>query len=370
MKFLFLSPVTWNFYPLQNQNLALSLSRAKHEVVYAEPLKYKNHHTHNRFAELRHAEPPSNLIIEKRSTRIPRSLIVFFVENYLNVRLIRRHKPDVVVCYDHLSGLFSCLLCLFVRTKFVFNVSDDWDNMPQHWGGRLLWKILVKPVVTRLSAAVACISFKQLALMKKRHIKSFWLPNGLLPEYVQTVSETRRTEEQPTVNFIANLRNWYNFELLFSIFEALPEVQLNIYGSGPLYDELLQKAEKHHNISIKGNIPHEKTPELLKNASLGLLPLHQNTLNDSTSPIKLFDYWAAGLAVVATPTAELLSLGDDCILFAHSKEEWIKQIRFLLNNPYRRVLLGQTGLAKVTETHNYNAICDMFLNQIKRLNHD
>ena len=49
MKYLFLSPVVWNFYKLQNQLLAASLADKGNDVVYLEPVKYKNWLKNSRF---------------------------------------------------------------------------------------------------------------------------------------------------------------------------------------------------------------------------------------------------------------------------------------------------------------------------------
>jgi glycosyltransferase involved in cell wall biosynthesis len=261
-------------------------------------------------------------------------------------------------------SFLPCLYCYFAKIKFLFNVSDDWDNVPQDKKALWVWKIIIKPIVVRFSHGIVSISHKQFALYSKKNINTFILPNGVNTLFIEKINSFKENNEDNTVNFIANLRDWYDFDLLFDIFEELPQLQLNIFGTGPLYNILSQKAEIHKNICLMGNVSQEKTVQLLKESVIGIIPLKNNTLNDSTSPVKLFDYWAAQKAVVATPTYELQSIGADCILFAQTKEEWIKQIRFLTDNPKRRKFMGETGYDKVTDCYNYDEITRKFLEKI------
>jgi glycosyltransferase involved in cell wall biosynthesis len=56
------------------------------------------------------------------------------------------------------------------------------------------------------------------------------------------------------------------------------------------------------NIDVIGAIPYAELPALLHTARVGLLPLSANPLNEGRSPMKLYEYLAAGLAVVARET--------------------------------------------------------------------
>ena len=198
----------------------------------------------------------------------------------------------------------------------------------------------------------------------KKNKNTFILPNGLNTSFIENINSLEENNNSNTVNFIANLRDWYNFDLLFDVFAELPELQLDIYGLGPLYEALKEKTESYKNICLHGNVSQEGTAKLLKDSLFGVIPLKPNVLNDSTSPVKLFDYWAAQKAVVGTPTYELKSIGADCILFAQTKEEWLSHIRFLIDNPDRRKFLGKTGYDKIIEKYNYEDITDSFIKKI------
>ena len=363
MKYLFLSPVVWNFYNLQNQLLAASLADKGFDVVYIEPVKYKNRQKNSRFSNLSEITKPEKLVVVEREIIIFKSFFVFIYENFNNVLQIKKYKPDVVVSYDHLMSLLPCLYCYFYKIKFVFNVSDDWDNVPQARTARWMWKFVVKPIVTKFSYAIASISQKQLVLFSKKNKNTFILPNGVNMCFVDKINDIKENNSQNIVNFIANLRDWYDFDLLFEVFNEMPEIQLNIYGLGPMYETLSDKSKNFRNIRLMGNVKQEDTARLLKDSLIGIIPLKNNLLNDSTCPVKLFDYWAAKKAVVATPTFEIKSIGGDCVLFASTKDEWLTQMRFLIENPLRRELLGLSAHEKVIEKFNYDIITETFINK-------
>ncbi len=367
MRFLFLSPVVWNFYKLQNQLLALSLAKEGYEVMYAEPVKYKNWQKNKRFHDLSDNGSDDKLKIIKRFFRRRKSFISFIYENINNTRQIARHKPDVVVCYDHLMGLIPCMYCYFNKIHFIFNVSDDWDNVPQAFIPHKTWKYIIKPIIKKFSFAIASISHKQLQLYKLTHKRAFLLPNGVENSFREDINSLHENKKMNLINFIAHLRDWYDFELLFDVFSELPNITLHIYGTGELLEALSEKAKQHNNIHIMGSVSHKETARLLKDSFIGIIPLKNNLLNDSTCPVKLFDYWAARKAVVATPTFELQQTGSDCILFAKNKEEWIKQIRFLMDNPERRSFLSNTGYEKIVDYYNYDVLTQKFIEQLEKM---
>lgn len=59
------------------------------------------------------------------------------------------------------------------------------------------------------------------------------------------------------------------------------------------------------NVTVLGPVAYDALPGLLEGARVGLLPLSDDPLNAGRSPMKLYEYLAAGLAVVARATPVL-----------------------------------------------------------------
>lgn len=78
---------------------------------------------------------------------------------------------------------------------------------------------------------------------------------------------------------------------------------LSLYGDGPLRPALeALAAESGGAVRIERPVPHEQIPSVLAQAQVGVtsLPEPNDAKYEASSPIKLFEYMAAGMAVLAT----------------------------------------------------------------------
>lgn len=92
---------------------------------------------------------------------------------------------------------------------------------------------------------------------------------------------------------------------------------------GPANAIIRKAFENSTNIVLLGSVPYERLPSYLRRCQVALLPLSNDPSNRGRSPMKLFEYAALGLPVIATQTEELarrnlpfVSLAQDPIIFA------------------------------------------------------
>lgn len=77
--------------------------------------------------------------------------------------------------------------------------------------------------------------------------------------------------------------------------------KLTIVGGGPEWEALAAMArQKDDAIQVLHSVPHEEVPSLLTQAHVGVLPFPDEATFRVSSPIKLFEYMASGLAIMAT----------------------------------------------------------------------
>lgn len=90
-------------------------------------------------------------------------------------------------------------------------------------------------------------------------------------------------------------------------------------------------------LQIVPPMEHEKIEELLYNSDFGVIPLPKGNFSSYTSPLKMFEYMAIGLPIVASNVPaiqEVLSSGVNAIFFEpDNPEDLAKKIQYLLNNP-------------------------------------
>lgn len=111
------------------------------------------------------------------------------------------------------------------------------------------------------------------------------------------------------VAFVGSLKPWHGVESLLTAFETLaervPESHLLVLGDGPLREVVDAAARRlPGRITAPGAVGHEDVPAWLAAADVGVAPYPQL---DSFyfSPLKLVEYQAAGLAVVASAIGQI-----------------------------------------------------------------
>jgi len=358
---LFIPPVHWNYYPYRDQELPAVLARQGYRCIYLNPLEYRGCEKARRFSRVNPRPDVDGLSIIDRSTRFRKSFFLFLYENVLNWKAVKQYNPDVVIGTNHLTAVLTCLICHYMRLRFIFDVTDDWELVDTSLAGKF-YKWVIKRIMARFAYAITTTSHKQFLYfnsLRKQHTRI--ISNGVSPEIVSTLKNAVGSGKYSMeVNFIGSLRDWYDFDLLFDVFKELPELTLNIYGQGPLFQQLQNRSIGFANIHIHGNIENQYIPALLMRTRFGMLPLKSNELNDSTCPIKLLEYWAASKAVIATPVAEVIRIGGDALLYADSRESFLEKARLLLYDTELADRLGKMGLRKIEGSHNYESIANQF----------
>lgn len=319
----------------------------------------------HRLKETSKNEIPGNLVVVERKSNLRFSPVLALYENIKNVSLIRKYKPEAVFSFDHLMSIFACIYCKLKGIKFVFVVVDDFSEIEKvSFLKNILWKYAAKPILYSLSYAVSSTSYKLFEFSKKYNKKAYYIPNGKPMEFVLSAEAVKQKPEK-CVNLVCSLREWYDFDLLFDVFKEFPELTLNIYGIGKLYDDLCEKSKFVSNINIKGNIGSEMLPKLIAETLFGIIPLKLNKLNDAACPIKLFDYWSAKKAVIASPTYELSNIGKGAIIFASDKAEYVKAINSLINDDSLMNCLAEKGYNNIINNYNYDILSLNYENIIK-----
>ncbi|HEV7937913.1 MAG TPA: glycosyltransferase [Solirubrobacteraceae bacterium] len=115
-------------------------------------------------------------------------------------------------------------------------------------------------------------------------------------------------------------------------------------GSGdPSTDVSTLAAEP--NLQLLGARAYEQLPSVLRGANAGLIPYARNQLTDSIFPMKVYEYLAAGLPVVATPLPSLT--GIDAVASAPDADGIARLLDEVLaeDTPQRRVERSRAAAA-------------------------
>jgi len=126
------------------------------------------------------------------------------------------------------------------------------------------------------------------------------IPNG----YDEETVEPYRTEEtvDGRVVFLGTLHPKLDTEAIFKIAELEEVEEMIVIGDGAKRDELEQGKVDHglDDLEVRGRLPDEEAFPLLARADVAINPQTQSSLQEASSPVKLFYYAALGLPMVVT----------------------------------------------------------------------
>jgi glycosyltransferase involved in cell wall biosynthesis len=143
---------------------------------------------------------------------------------------------------------------------------------------------------------------------------------------------------RPIAVYVGAMDVWFDWKLMNLLVERLPDVSFVLIGPDDRAKKLLKPAR---NLWVLGSRPYDDLPAYLQHANVGLIPFdvaNQQTLVRTIHPLKLYEYLASGLPVVAIEWQELESLNSPATL-TRSSEEFIAAIRKVIELPPPKSLL-------------------------------
>ncbi len=110
----------------------------------------------------------------------------------------------------------------------------------------------------------------------------------------------------PVIGFFGLIADWVDLETIRHLAAARPEWSFVLIGE---VRTDITALEKLANVHFAGRRPYDSLPACSKAFDVAILPFVVNELTLAANPLKLREYLAAGLPVVATPLPEVKRLG-------------------------------------------------------------
>jgi glycosyltransferase involved in cell wall biosynthesis len=130
----------------------------------------------------------------------------------------------------------------------------------------------------------------------------------------------------PVIGFFGLIADWVDLEVVRRLALARPEWSFVLIGEVRTDIAELQKLK---NVHFTGRRPYDSLPAYAKAFDVALVPFVMNELTLAANPLKLREYLAAGLPVVATPLPEVKRLGN-LVRTATTPEEFLAEVEVLL----------------------------------------
>ena len=176
----------------------------------------------------------------------------------------------------------------------------------------------------------------------EEHVKAMhprnmaYLPNGVNFDHFFRKRDEQPREynavPRPIAIYIGAMDVWFDWGLMNFAVDRLPEVSFVLIGPDDRARQMLKPAK---NLFVLGSRAYDELPGYLQHADVGLIPFdvaNHGELVHSIHPLKLYEYLASGLPVVAVEWEELQNLRSPATLTS-DREHFVAAIREAISRP-------------------------------------
>jgi glycosyltransferase involved in cell wall biosynthesis len=173
---------------------------------------------------------------------------------------------------------------------------------------------------------------------------------------------------RPILGFHGLLADWVDLAVIAGIARKRPEWSIVLVGRA---DTDLTALQNLPNVYVIGHRPYALLPTYLKGFDVALLPFVCNELTRNANPLKLREYLAAGLPVVAAPLPEI-SRFNELVFLASTADEYVSRVESILacngggpSSDRSDQMVGESWENKVAEVEQL--VFDALLTKQRRL---
>jgi len=204
------------------------------------------------------------------------------------------------------------------------------------------------------------------------------LPNGVrherfkLPEYRAHIAEPFR------VGFVGSLRPWHAVQDLIQAYAKLHSptrleaCELSIVGDGPLRESLAELVTMlpesiRSQIRLAGAVSSAEVPKKLHAMDVAVAP-YSGGDDCYFSPLKLFEYMAAGLPIIAARTGQMVDILNDGVtgvLYTPGNSgELAEKIDWVRSNPHLAERIGRRARETAISQHSWRSRVQTVLSKL------
>lgn len=264
--------IPWNWMFQRPQQLLLQLSSLGYNVLYEDLGRFDS-------PNLQRLSPSFSLCqgLSALSIAHSRPRILWLTVPY-HIGLVSQYQPDLII-YDA-----------------VDEPKEEFASWAPYY-----------PQILKKSNLIFASAQSIFDGLSGRHPNVHLIPNG--------VDFQHFSQDQPKPNDLPNSPNligysgaiapWVDWNLLD--FAARENPAITFVFIGTLF-QMRKFPLQRENVKYLGLKHYSQLPGYLRNFKIGLIPFRLTEMTKGCNPIKLYEYYAAGLPVLATPLPELLAI--------------------------------------------------------------
>lgn len=318
-----------------------------------------------------------SLIIPNTKSRTEKGVFIYSFEcNYtsrrermtITVKKVLREaiKIDANIYHIHDPELLKIAKKLKRKgKKIIYDVHEDLPRqiMSKHWIPKHLRKIISNAtelyenkVAKKLNGIITATPFIEQRFLKINSntiaVNNFPILNELL------INQDYKLKTENNICYVGGITKTRG---IFELADGLTESSATLLLAGKFLESNIEEILKKHPASSKinelGFLNREEVKELYKKSKIGIVTLHPTVNYIDSLPVKMFEYMAAGIPVIASNFKLWKSIVEEnncgiCVDPLNHKEI-TSAIEKLLKNPELADEMGRNGQKLVKENYNW-----------------
>lgn len=305
----------------------------------------------------------------RATTNLWKRLHLFIEQFFLAVKEVRQDPKQYEYIYATTPSIFMGLVGVVAKhvkqAPLILDVRDLWPESLVGVGitkSRLLLRPLywLEKWMYHQADQIVINSEGFRSYIEQKGIDAsriHYIPNSI--EENEWLIKRRQVSEQVRVVYTGNIGLAQDVFLLLDVAERLMvdrNIEFHVVGYGyhkEKFEKLIAE-RKLTNIHFMNAMPRWDALKQLAKSDIAFATLVESTAFDTVTPGKIIDYMAMGCAIVGAVSGHAAKVieasGAGVVSRDRSRDEIVRQIRHLANNPEERALMGRSGVSYV-QTH-------------------
>lgn len=175
---------------------------------------------------------------------------------------------------------------------------------------------------------------------------------------------------RPVAGYLGNLSIFFDWQLMLEVCSSMPEMDFVFHGQIELAPEdpsrvIQERMSQLTNVRFTGRVSREAGASAIARYDVLLIPFVVNEAMHAVNPLKLWEYYAAGVPVVYSPmdaVAESAPAG----LVANGAEAWIAAIRQALQPPMTDLASAELRTERAKQ-HRWEALTLAHADMVRKI---
>ena len=286
------------------------------------------------------------------------SILLNFVIRIIFSLKILSKKTEKEAIFLSRSIVFSLIACLF-RKKIILELHHEIKGFSKI----IYWLLKNLNLIEDLKYIFLSRNLNDIYKINKK--KYLVLDDAV---NIDDFKKKKRTKYKKTCVYVGSFFEGKGVEQIFRLAKKNKKTFFHIYGE----KKYLRLKKKEKNIKIFDYVNYSKIPSIMSRYEVALMPYQRKVkgrgsiwLHEYMSPLKMFDYMAAKMIIIASNLKvykHILKDDFNCILVnVNEDEKWSKAIQLAFKKSNKNKYLKQNAY-KTAKKYTWNKRCKKIIN--------